>query len=528
MSTSSISFKPIPEPTRKIRVNPGQSIHNAITNLKEGEAIELETGGTYLERISIHQHNSNKPFQIISSNLGLLPKVGERFDPIKHVAAKVHTPSNSIPALDTQPGAHNWIISGIEFGASGGKTIDELIKLGRGNSEQSTLESVPHNLLLDRCYVRGQKSSLTSKRGIALNSSKTTIQNCYISDFHGNGFDTQAICGWNGPGDYDILNNYIEGAGENVMIGGAQTFISGLVPTNINFFWNDFVKPLSWRVGDPSYDGVRRSVKNSFELKTGRKVRIEGNRFKNCWVDGQTGVAIVLKSSNQGSGQTWSITEEVEFINNIVEGAAGGVHIIGRDDPDIEKTNRIKVANTLFLDINGPKWGSAGMGRLFQAIGGPKDIVIDHCTGFQSNHILVLDGEPSTGLQYTNNITPHNEYGIFGSGEGTGKSALDYFYPGNDVRRNILVGGSPRVYPSDNQFPNAMNGIEFINFANGDFRLAPTSPYRNFGTDGKDLGVDFAQLAQAFELPVSTPPINSDLQRLIELHREMGEIITRL
>jgi hypothetical protein len=529
MSTSP-AFKPIPEPTRKIRVNPGQSIQTALVNLKEGEAIELEAGGTYVQPITTLVHPFEKHVQFISSNPEFLPEEGERFNPSVHIAPIILSPQTNLPALFTTLASHHYIFSGIDFGAEPGKAIDELIRFG-ANSDQKTLESVPHNLILDRCRIQGHKSNITSKRGISLNSSKTTIQNCHISNFHISGHDSQAICGWNGPGDFDILNNYIEGAGENLMIGGSQTFIPGLVPTNINILWNDFVKPLSWRVGDPSYDGIRRSIKNHLELKTGRRVHIEANRFKNCWMDAQNGVAIVFKTSNESSGQAYSITEEVDFINNIVEGAAGGVDILGRQDPDTDKTNRIRIANTLFLDINGPKWGSSGMGRLFQILGGPRDIIINHCTAFQSNHAVVLDGEPSSGFTYANNITPHNDYGIFGSGKGPGKLALDYYFPGSLVKRNILAGGLSRLYPSDNFFPASLDEVGFVSRQSGDFRLHSTSPFKNQATDGSDVGVNFDELERAFILPVinpPVPPINPDIERLIELHREMGDIINRL
>ena len=65
----------------------------------------------------------------------------------------------------------------------------------------------PHHLLLDRLYIHGH-SQFGSKRGIALNSADTSILNSQISNIKGQGIDTQAICGWNGPGPYLIENNF--------------------------------------------------------------------------------------------------------------------------------------------------------------------------------------------------------------------------------------------------------------------------------------------------------------------------------
>lgn len=57
----------------------------------------------------------------------------------------------------------------------------------------------------------------------------------------------------------------------------------------------------------PEWKGAR-SVKNLFELKHAKRVLVEGNVFENNWADGQTGMAIVLKSTNQGGGNPWAQT----------------------------------------------------------------------------------------------------------------------------------------------------------------------------------------------------------------------------
>jgi hypothetical protein len=105
---------------------------------------------------------------------------------------------------------------------------------------------VPYALVLDRLYVHGDRR-LGQKRGIALHSRDTAIVNSYVADCKGIGQDTQAISGYNGPGPYLIENNYLEGAGENFMIGGADPSIPNLVPSNIVFRRNHLHKPLEWR-----------------------------------------------------------------------------------------------------------------------------------------------------------------------------------------------------------------------------------------------------------------------------------------
>src|SRR5262249_15475102 len=106
----------------------------------------------------------------------------------------------------------------------------------------------PHDFVIDRCYIHGNALS-NSKRGIALNCAAAAIENSYLSDFHAVGFDTQAIAGWNGPGPFTIRNNYLEASGENVMFGGADPSIEGLVPSDIHVHHNLPAKPTDWRNG---------------------------------------------------------------------------------------------------------------------------------------------------------------------------------------------------------------------------------------------------------------------------------------
>ena len=48
-------------------------------------------------------------------------------------------------------------------------------------------------------------------------SIRSTSPACVPSDIKAVGQDSQAIAGWNGPGPFIIDNNYLEGAGENIL-----------------------------------------------------------------------------------------------------------------------------------------------------------------------------------------------------------------------------------------------------------------------------------------------------------------------
>ena len=115
--------------------------------------------------------------------------------------------------------------------------------------------------------------------------------------------------------------------------------------------------------------------------------------------------------------------------------------------------------------------------------------MIDHNTALQAGSIIVADGAPSPGLIFTNNITPHNLYGVFGSGYGSGNACIAHYFPDSDFRRNIFIGADAFYYPTDNFFyPAIIPAVGFENYPT-DLQLKTTSPYYNQGTDGTVPGV---------------------------------------
>jgi hypothetical protein len=257
-----------------------------------------------------------------------------------------------------------------------------LIELGNRPASPAEL---PHHLIFDRVYVNGTPH-VNLRRGIALNRAWTAIIDSAIADVHEVGADSQAIAGWDGPGPYKIVNNDLEGAGENVMFGGADPSIRDLVPSDIEIRRNRSFKPLAWRIGDPGYAGRPWTVKNLLELKNARRVLIDGNLFEHNWAHAQAGTAIVFTVRNQDGTAPWSVVEDVTFTNNVVRHTGAGVGMHGIDGKPSQPTKRILIKNNLFDDVSGARWG--GGGRLFQAYNGITDLVIEHNTAFQDGPII--------------------------------------------------------------------------------------------------------------------------------------------
>src|SRR5688572_22754068 len=455
-----------------ILVRGGDNLQTAINNAVAGDVIEIEANATFIGPFTLPNKAGASHITIRSQSHASLP-VDTRVAPSQStLMPKLVTNLGNVPALLTAHSAHHYTLIGIEMTFSSASVQGfNLVELGDGTTAQDQIGEVANNLILDRCYIHGLPTSQV-RRGIALNSSATTIKNCYISDIHMVGFEAQAICGWNGLGDFLIENNYVEGAGENLMMGGATGGLgSTQSPDGIQILRNHFKKPLSWYPNDPSYAGIHWSVKNILELKHGKNVLIEGNLFEGSWVDGQIGFAIVVTPRPSDTGSA-AVIEDVIFRNNLIRDAAGGINISGRDDTSSgfldTRTKRVTLLNNVWDNINSAQFG--GNGRLYQIHNGTEDVTIDHNTAIHTNQIIVSDSAASTGFVFRNNIQRHNEFGVFGSGAGVGNSTLTTYFPGAVFVKNVMSkedsapGNVESLYPADNFFPTTLSTGVFVDF----------------------------------------------------------------
>ena len=425
---------------------------------------------------------------IRSSANEVLPRPGARATPAHaSLMPKIVGTGRPVVALQTAAGAHHFRFIGIEFMPAAGLFATTLLRLGTG--EETVATDLPHDIIVDRCYIHADPI-VGGRRGIALNSRSTAIIDSYVSDWKEVGADSQALGGWNGPGPFKIANNYLEAAGENVMFGGADAAIGGLVPSDVQILGNHITKPLAWR-------GSAWTIKNLLELKSARRLLVEGNVFENNWGAAQDGTAIVVKSANQDGAAPWSVTEDVTFVRNIVRHSASGIRISGRGDGfPAGQTARILIRDNLLQDIDSSRWG--GDGRPFILLEDISDLTIDHNTADGAgNALITVDGRPEVGFVFRNNIGPRNEYGIKGSGTGGGLPTLQAYFPGYVVEANAIVGASASNHPPGNFFPPTMDAVGFVDRAVGNYRLASASPYKHAGTDDRDLGADFDALATA-------------------------------
>jgi hypothetical protein len=462
------------------RVGPGESLQAALDAAAPGDALLLDPGVTFDGPFTLPRKEGDDWITLQTSALEALPE-GRRVGPADAPQMpRLVSPGGNQPVLRTQAGAHHYRLQGLEVTkASGDAVVSDLVTLGEGSSEQDTLAKVPHHLLLDRCYIHGTPET-PLKRGVALNSADTEIIGCHIADVKLNGQDSQAIGGWNGPGPYRIVNNYLEGSGENVMFGGADPSIPNLVPSDIQIRGNHITKPLAWR--------GQWMVKNLLELKNARRVRIEGNLLENNWPDAQVGFALVFKSTNQNGTAPWSVTEEVDLVDNIVRNSTHAINLLGSEEGQaLTRAHGIRIRNNLFEAIEGT----------FLQISETHDAHVEHNTALQGGTIIVVYGVPSSGFVFRDNILPHNAYGVHGDDEASGLPSLRRYFPGFLWERNVVPGASADQYPADSFYPASLDDVGFVDRAGGEYRLGPSSPYLGQATDGSDIGCHIDELGEA-------------------------------
>ena len=473
-----------------IQVKAGGDLQGAIDSARYGDVIVLEAGGTYRGPITLpfkeSTSDSEQYITITTSNTNGIPAENQRVNPQIHAAAmpKIVGPDSSV-AIATDERAHHYKFVGIEFSpAQDSKYLYNLIDLGK--SEYKSLDQFPHHLVFDRCYVRSTGLG-KARRGFGLNSGDTTITNSYISGFAGEGDETQGICGWNGPGPYKIVNNYIEGGGQNIMFGGADPAVPNLVPSDIEIRRNYIYKPAEWF--------GRAAIKAVIELKNARRVVIDGNILE----AGGLTAAFVLTVRNQGGKAPWSTLEDLTITNNIVRHSAAGFSILGRDDGQkSQQAKRIRIANNLMVDIV-PDYAA-----VFMAGCCADTLIVEHNTVQHTGNIMTCYGPPTANFSFRNNILQYNDYGLYCPPNSLTAGSL-----GNVIVDNkgvIGTHGFPATIPRGNVVVSSFNEVGFVNFAGGDWRLASGSKVKRKGTGGKDPGVDFDALAAAVAPSDVEPP----------------------
>lgn len=320
-------------------------------------------------------------------------------------------------------GAANWLIDGIAFNSR----MD-------GLGEVIILQDAEHIIFSRIRLIAGE---MGQKRGIRGNGKDITLTNSRIGNIWRTGQDSQAFCAWDGAGPYNITNNFIEAASENIMFGGSDAKSEDRIPSNILVEGNYFTKNPAWKppIGQRTSG---KAVKNLLELKAARHVVIRKNIFEGCWTDAQDGTAILIKSVNQNGTAPFTSTFDILFVENIIAETENGISIQGHDpEKPSGTTGDIRIV-TNHVTCSGAAMklgGEAGLVAVLQN------------EFFQGGNLLTLysgtaitaGGYATTQLNYEGNKYRDVLYGIKGAGFASGEPSIKgycktYTYIGNIIQ----------------------------------------------------------------------------------------------
>ena len=333
--------------------------------------------------------------------------------PSGSTAPVLTTELKTLPDGTARAASHYQFI-GIKFYTN--QWVSRLVVLGTGT--EKTAEELPRDFVFDRSFFAGSSGEGT-KQGLVANGANIEIKNSYFKDFKDTANDAQAIIVWNGAGPFWIKNNYLEGSGENVMFGGGDPSVSGLIPSDITIAGNYFYKPIGWAWETSTQSGTalgkKWRIKNLFELKNAYNVTVEGNVFENNWIQAdQRGFAIVFTPRNQSGGCKWCKVENIIFQNNLIRNSVAGFNLLDRDDTNASgQLKTVNILNNLLVNINPIPFEGiitdssiTAAGRLFQILStntrrlyrtpaGPVDLTAANNTAFQSREISFSATLPS-------------------------------------------------------------------------------------------------------------------------------------
>lgn len=286
------------------------------------------------------------------------------------------------PAIYVAPGTTSVQVEDVICTAS--EWNGAVVQLGDNDvNTQPNIDRVPQGILLDRVRIPTHRG----KRGFEINAAFVALQNCEARDIYTTtGQDSSALGILNTNGHVTVTGGVYEGGSECVLIGGDSLKLADVTaPADLLFDGCLMTRPVSWKT-----DGVKRVVKNLFELKTGHKVIVRNCTLEHCWKDGQDGYAVMLTPTRGGS------LVDVLFEHCTVRDVGGGVNITGIH-PDFP--NAPRTTGVVFRDcgFSISKAQNGGTGRFMLLTNGPETIEVERCLMRHDGNAVVYQSGPVVG-----------------------------------------------------------------------------------------------------------------------------------
>ncbi len=538
-----------PAPGSIITVNAGGNLQSALNNASCGDVIELQAGATFTGPFLVPAKSCDINHWIwvrTSAPDSALPAEGQRATPCyagvaslagrpqysctnpQNVMAKVQMQTLGDGPLQIAAGANYYRFIGLEVTRPAGT---------KGPARLMFVKGTADHLVVDRSWLHGAPQDETHD-GVNLNGmTNVAIVDSYFSDFHcisksGACVDSHAVAGGTSDtqdGPFKIEDNFLEASGEAIMFGGGA---ATLTPSDIEILNNHFWKPWQWMKGNPNFiggaDGNPFVVKNHLELKNAVRVLVQANLMENTWGGfSQTGDGILLTPKNQHTPSGANVcplcqVTDITICYVHVSHGGGGIQMAtvlsgdAKDGAPALAGTRWSIHDVVLDDLS-TKY--VGGGTAFEIMNGwPKNplntVTINHITGFPdpTSHMMIMGNvhgdAPMYGLVFTNNLIITGRYPVWNTGGQTSCAFKDVpitsitncfatYTFGNNGLITPPPEYPPSTWPGSNMFPQTIDDVGFVDYNDGNggnYELQTNSPYKNKGTDGKDLGADIVGL----------------------------------
>jgi hypothetical protein len=259
------------------------------------------------------------------------------------------------------------------------------VQCGDNGPTQTSVAHQPTDIVFEHVTIPQHRG----KRGFEINCAARLIDSRALDVYSPAALDSQAIAILNTCGPVSVAGGEYVAASENVLVGGDSLKITDCpenVVADLTFDRLKLSKPESWRT-----DGVKRSNKNLFELKAGKRVTLKNSTLTGSWKDGQDGWAILITPRNG------AYIEEVLIDGVTVDRAGGGVQFLGlsRGNSTPRATSGVVIRNSKFTIS---KAENGGRGILALYVGGMLDSTWDNVTAtFDGPAIVQADSKVAQG-----------------------------------------------------------------------------------------------------------------------------------
>ncbi len=500
-----------PSTGRTLTVSTVASLQPTLDSMRQGDKIVLACGVPFAGNFTVPA-KTGTAWSAITSNCATVAE-GQRMTPALAVNLPKLKSMGAGAALRFLPGAHHWRVSFVEITADASTSTNTWGLVNIGEGAETSVAQLPGDIILDRVYIHGN-TTLDVRRAVTNNGARVAVIDSWISEIHSK-FDAQGISGWNGPGPYKYVNNFIEASAASIGSGGSDPTIAGMVPADFEIRRNHLTKNLAWK-------GIW-VLKTILETKNARRLLIDGNVMENSAQDGQQGFALVFFSQNQQHTAPWSVTEHITITNNVMRNVNAGFQLGAQYyTNDAVSMNHVTIRNNVLIGVDGPSQAGIGtsFGRVFQIAGVIPQLTIEHNTGFSPNSSTFIWDDAAVAVpdqRIRNNLGGGGNYQIFNGVTAPGLPAWQRVAgPGSEFVGNVVALFQGQVIPG-NHFPT----LEQVGLVGGPIAaysptaildqlvLAAGTWYKGAATDGTDPGADIAKVKAATAGVVITQPMST-------------------